>query len=113
MSGVENTLYSFSKNFDDKIKKHANDIYQTSRQLGITIVKGDKEAMKSFIKSIVDTPSNLANSQPIKWNTLENVNLYVRGNAVVLVDETTKEIVTFLHKERVSSYLIDAMDVLK
>jgi RHS repeat-associated protein len=104
---------SFSKNFDSKLKKHANDIYQTARKLGIEIPKGDKEAMKSFVKSIADESSNLANSSSFKWNTIDNVNAYVKGDAVVLVDASNNEITTFLHKSRISSYLTDAMDLLK
>ncbi|GLI06808.1 hypothetical protein YDYSG_28380 [Paenibacillus tyrfis] len=43
-----------------KIKKHAQDIYETSRDLGVPVKKGDKEGMKEFILSIVNDSKNLA-----------------------------------------------------
>lgn len=110
--GLSECRFNFSKNFDSKIKKHAADIYSTSRELGTEIVKGDKDAMKTFIKSITKDASNLANSSPFEWNTIKSVDAYVKNNAIVLVDKTKGEILTFLNKKRISSYLEDAMDLL-
>ena len=63
--------FQFSGNFMTKLKKHAQDIYQTSRALGTPVAKGDKEGMKNFIMSIVNDDNNLANKTPFKWNTIE------------------------------------------
>ena len=99
--------FKFSNNFDTKLKKHAQDIYQTSRGLGVPVTKGDTAGMKNFILSIVDDADNLASSQPFKWNTIESTNAYMKGNALVLVNNNTNEILTFLHKDRISSYLTE------
>ena len=103
---------NFSDNFDSKLKKHVNDIYQTAKRLGIEISKGDKDAMKRFVKSIADDSSNIANSKPFKWNTIESTNTFVKDKAVVLVNSVTNEITTFLHRDRISSYLANSMDLL-
>ncbi|WP_017692554.1 hypothetical protein [Paenibacillus sp. PAMC 26794] len=105
---------NFSSNFDKKIKKHAQDIYETSRDLGIPVKKGDKEGMKDFVSSIVKDSKNLANSKPFEWNTIESVNAYVKGDAVVLVNRKTNEIFTFLNKkgDRLSSKLKSVLDLI-
>ncbi|MEI7173074.1 hypothetical protein WCU98_24045 [Pectobacterium parmentieri] len=101
LAGCEITL---SGNFNVKLKKHAQDIYETSRKLGVPVAKGDKEGMKDFVLSIVNDKSNLVNSNFI-WNTIESTSAYVKGEAVVLVNNATSEALTFLHKGRLSSYL--------
>ena len=60
----------FSNNFDTKLKKHAQDIYEVSRNLGVPVAKGDKDGMKNFILSIVNDENNLANPK-FAWNTIE------------------------------------------
>ncbi|BES85628.1 hypothetical protein PEC302107_40570 [Pectobacterium araliae] len=60
--------------------------------------------MKNFILSIVNDGSNLANPK-FKWNTIESTSAYVKDKAVVLVNNSTNEILTFLHKDRISSFL--------
>lgn len=94
----------FSDNFDKKLKKHAQDIYETSRNLGVPVAKGDKAGMKDFILSIVTDKDKLTNPN-FKWNTIESTRAYVKGDAVVLVNNTKNEILTFLHKGRLSPYL--------
>ncbi|NBJ36550.1 hypothetical protein GE191_23135 [Serratia fonticola] len=100
--------FKFSNNFETKLKKHAQDIYETSRKLGVPVAKGDKEGMKNFILSIVNDGSNLANPK-FPWNTIESTSAYVKGKAVVLVNNSTNEILTFLHKDRISSFLQEAI----
>ncbi|WP_180984529.1 hypothetical protein [Paenibacillus sp. F4] len=39
-------------NFDKKLKKHAQDIYETSRDLGVPVKKGDKEGMKEMFPQL-------------------------------------------------------------
>lgn len=90
------------------MKKHAQDIYETSRKLGVPVAKGDKEGMKNCILSIVNDGSNLANPK-FTWNTIESTSAYVKGKAVVLVNNSTNEILTFLHKDRISSFLQEAI----
>ena len=68
------------------------------------VAKGDKEGMKDFVLSIVNDKSNLVNSN-FKWKTIESTSAYVKGEAVVLVNNATNEAITFLHKGRLSSYL--------
>jgi len=99
--------FKFSDNFEKKLKKHSQDIYETSRDLGIPVTKGDKDGMKKFISSITNDPNNLANSSPFVWNTVQNTDAYVKGNAVVLVNRDTNEILTFLNGkgDRLSPYL--------
>ncbi|HDJ2774996.1 TPA: hypothetical protein PP069_004897, partial [Serratia rubidaea] len=94
----------FSSNFEKKLKKHAQDIYETSRKLGVPVAKGDKDGMKNFILNIVEDNTNLANPN-FKWNTIDSTRAYVKGDAIVLVNNSSNEILTFLHKERISSYL--------
>lgn len=106
---------TLSENFiDNKIRDHALDIYQTARALGIKITRGDKDAMKAFVISIADDMSNLANSTPFKWNTIKEANLFIIGDAVVLVDATKNEITTFLNRgrNRLSAYLEAQIDLL-
>ncbi|ALP36269.1 hypothetical protein ASL14_08920 [Paenibacillus sp. IHB B 3084] len=105
---------NFSPNFDKKLKKHAQDIYETSRNLGVPVKKGDKEGMKEFVSSIVNDPKNLANSKPFEWNTIESVDAFVKGDAVVLVNRQTNEILTFLNKkgDRLSSKLKSELDLI-
>ncbi|WP_231594086.1 polymorphic toxin-type HINT domain-containing protein, partial [Paenibacillus algorifonticola] len=106
---------NFSPNFDKKLRKHARDIYETSRDLGVPVKKGDKEWMEEFILSIVNEPQNLANSKPFKWNTIESVDAFVMGDAVVLVNRDANEILTFLNKKgnRLSSMLISELDLIR
>ena len=104
--------FNFSANIEQKLKTHAADIYKTARELGVNIPKKNKEAMKDFMSSIANDSNNLANSSPIVWNTIKSTNIYVKNNAIVLVDMTKNEILTFLHKERISSYLKKSMDLL-
>lgn len=47
---------NFSPNFDKKSRKHARVIYETSRDLGVSVTRGDTEGMKKFILSIVNDP---------------------------------------------------------
>ncbi|PZT52081.1 RHS repeat domain-containing protein [Paenibacillus silvae] len=105
---------NFSPNFDKKLKKHAQDIYETSRDLGVPVKKGDKEGMKEFVSSIVNDSKNLANSKPFEWNTIESVDAFVKGNAVILVNRQTNEILTFLNKkgDRLSSKLKSELDLI-
>ncbi|MGQ3479581.1 phage baseplate assembly protein V [Paenibacillus sp. TY11] len=105
---------NFSPNFDKKLKKHAQDIYETSRDLGVPVKKGDKEGMKEFVSSIVNDSKNLANSKPFEWNTIESVDAFVKGDAVVLVNRQTNEILTFLNKkgDRLSSKLKSELDLI-
>ncbi|WP_340023434.1 hypothetical protein MHI24_31185 [Paenibacillus sp. FSL K6-1096] len=104
----------FSPNFDKKLKKHAQDIYETSRDLGVPVTKGDKEGMKRFVSSIVNDSKNRANSEPFQWNTIEAVDAFVKGDAVVLVNRQTNEILTFLNKkgDRLSSKLKSDLDLI-
>ncbi|MFT9821044.1 hypothetical protein [Lysinibacillus sp. NPDC056185] len=95
--GTGNSGPNFSPNFDKKLKKHAQDIYETSRNLGVPVKKGDKEGMKEFVSSIVNDSKNLANSKPFQWNTVDSVDAFVKGDAVVLVNRNTNEILTFLN----------------
>ena len=69
--------------------------------------------MKDFISSIANNTNNLASSEPFRWNTIEATNAYVKGNAAVLVSETSGEIITFLYKTRFSSYLESVTDLIK
>ena len=41
----------------------------------------------------------------MQQSPIESTNAYVACDAVVLVDASTNEILTFLHKQRISSYL--------
>ncbi|MNM82347.1 Hint module [compost metagenome] len=109
---VHNTNCTFSTNFDTK--KHAQDIYETSRDLGTPVTKGDKEGMRNFVASIVK-PGNRANSKSFAWNTLESVDAYVKGDAVVLVNRATNEVVTFLNKKggRLSNFLQSQLDLIE
>lgn len=70
--------------------------------------------MKNFVASIVE-PGNVANSKPFAWNTLESVDAYVKGDAVVLVNRANNEIVTFLNKKggRLSSFLQSQLDLIE
>ncbi|MCL9663119.1 pre-toxin TG domain-containing protein [Paenibacillus hunanensis] len=113
-NGADNINPIFSANFDKKLKKHAQDIYETSRDLGIPVKKGDKDGMKDFVSLIVNDPNNLANSQPFQWNTIESVDAFVKGDAVVLVNLQTNEILTFLNKkgDRLSNKLMSELDLL-
>lgn len=86
------------------MKKHAQDIYETSRRLGVPVVKGDKDGMKNFILSIVNDDKNLVNPN-FKWNTIESTRIYVKGDAIILINNSTNEICIFLHKNTISSYL--------
>lgn len=51
--------------------------------------------MKEFVSSIVNDSKNLANSKPFQWNTVDSVDAFVKGDAVVLVNRNTNEILTF------------------
>ncbi|WP_458120145.1 polymorphic toxin-type HINT domain-containing protein [Paenibacillus sp. Z6-24] len=104
----------FSPNFDKKLKKHAQDIYETSRDLDVPVKKGDKEGMKNFILSIVTDSKNAANSKPFEWNTISSVDAFVKGNAVVLINRNTNEILTFLNKkgDRLSNKLKSELDLI-
>ena len=108
---VHNTNCIFSPNFDAKLKKHAQDIYETSRDLGTPVKKGDKLGMKIFISSVIASGKR-GNSKHFVWNTLKYVDAYVKGDAVVLVNRPTNEIVTFLNKKggRLSSFLKSQLD---
>ena len=111
---MHNTKCIFSANFETKLKKHAQDIYETSRDLGIPVTKGDKAGMKNFVASIV-VSGKRGNSKPFAWNTLKSVDAYVKGDAMVLVNRATNEIVTFLNKKggRLSSFLKSQLDLIK
>uniref|UniRef100_UPI001969EAA3 RHS repeat domain-containing protein n=1 Tax=Paenibacillus fonticola TaxID=379896 RepID=UPI001969EAA3 len=113
--GTGNGSPKFSPNFDTKLRKHAQDIYTTSKALGVQIVKGDKEGMKKFILSIVNDSKNLANSKPFNWNTIESVDAFVKGDAVVLVNRNANEILTFLNKkgDRLSSKLKSELNLIR
>ncbi|MBP5107644.1 RHS domain-containing protein [Pseudomonas protegens] len=102
--GLTACSVKFSKNFEGKLKKHAQDIYMTSRRLGVPVAKGDVAGKKNFILSIVNDSGNLANPN-FKWNTIESMRVYVKDKAVILVNNSTNEITTFLHRDRISSFL--------
>lgn len=65
--------------------------------------------MKKF-SSIVNDPI----SKPFEWNTIESVDAFVKGDAVVLVNRQINEILTFLNKkrDRLSSKLKSELDLI-
>ncbi|RAT97527.1 hypothetical protein [Brevibacillus sp. Leaf182] len=71
--------------------------------------------MKEFILSIVNDPKNQANSKPFEWNTIDTVDAFVKGDAVVLVNRNANEILTFLNKkgDRLSSKLKSELDLIR
>ncbi|QPA57461.1 hypothetical protein [Lysinibacillus sphaericus] len=71
--------------------------------------------MKEFVSSIVKDSKNLANSKPFQWNTVDSVDAFVKGDAVVLVNRNTNEILTFLNKkgDRLSSKLKSDLDLIR
>ena len=71
--------------------------------------------MKEFVSSIVNVSKNLANSKPFQWNTVDSVDAFVKGDAVVLVNRNTNEILTFLNKkgDRLSSKLKSDLDLIR
>lgn len=106
-----NECPTLSDNFvNTKLKKHAQDIYTTSRELGTPVAKGDKDSMKNFVLSITSDSGNLANKTPFKWNTIEEANFYVKGNAVVVVNKSTNEVISFLDKRRISPYIAERIN---
>ena len=56
--GLAPCAFKFSNHFGTKLKKHAQDIYETSRELGVLVAKGDREGMTNFILSIVNDGGN-------------------------------------------------------
>lgn len=50
--------------------------------------------MKEFVSSIVNDSKNLANSKPFERNTINSVDVFVKDDAVVLVNRNTNEILT-------------------
>lgn len=71
--------------------------------------------MKEFVSSIVNDSKNLAISKPFQWNTVDSVDAFVKGDAVVLVNRNTNEILTFLNKkgDRLSSKLKSDLDLIR